>query len=68
MDGLCRMIQMTKENITESIKHIESIVRKIEAIDKNRLKQPQLTLMERRLVALNLSLQLLTIELVKINL
>lgn len=68
MDRLCRMIQMTKENITESIKHIESIVRKIEAIDKNRIKHPQLTLMERRLVALNLSLQLLNIELVKINL
>lgn len=61
------MIEISKDSITESIKQIESIIRKIEAIDKHKLKQPQLTLMERRLIALKLSLQLLNIELDKTN-
>ena len=57
------MIELTKENITESIKQIESIIRKIEAIDNNKLKKQQLTLTERRLVAMKISLQLLNAEL-----
>ncbi len=61
------MIELSKDTIIESIKQIESIVRKIEAIDKNKLKQSQLTLMERRLIAMRLSLQLLNAELGKIS-
>lgn len=61
------MIESSKDTIIESIKQIESIVRKIEAIDKNKLKQSQLTLMERRLIAMRLSLQLLNAELGKIS-
>ncbi|MBN3490259.1 hypothetical protein JV173_01905 [Acholeplasma equirhinis] len=57
------MIELTKENIIESIRQIESIIHKIERIDKNKLKQPQLTLTERRLAALKISLQLLNTEL-----
>lgn len=57
------MIELTKENIIESVRQIESIIHKIERIDKNKLKQPQLTLTERRLVALKISLQLLKTEL-----
>lgn len=57
------MIELTKENITESIRQIESIIRKIEAIDNNKLKKQQLTLTERRLVAMKISLQLLNAEL-----
>lgn len=57
------MIELTKENITESIRQIESIIRKIEAIDNDKLKKQQLTLTERRLVAMKISLQLLNAEL-----
>lgn len=57
------MIELTKESIIESIRQIESIIHKIERIDKNKLKQPQLTLTERRLVALKISLQLLNTKL-----
>lgn len=57
------MIELTKENIIESIRQIELIIHKIELIDKNKLKQPQLTLTERRLVALKISLQLLNTKL-----
>lgn len=57
------MIELTKENIIESIRQFESIIHKIERIDKNKLKQPQLTLTERRLVALKISLQLLNTKL-----
>lgn len=61
------MIELSKDTVIESIKQIESIVRKIEAIDTNKLKQSQLTLMERRLIAMRLSLQLLNAELGKIS-
>lgn len=53
------MIGLTRDNITESIKQIESIIRKIDVIDKNKLKQSQRTLLERRMLALSISLQLL---------
>ena len=61
------MIELTKENIIESIRQIESIIHKIKRIDKNKFKQPQLTLTERRLVALKISLQLLNTELEEIQ-
>lgn len=57
------MIELTKENLIESIKQIESIIRKIDAIDKNNLRQSQKTLLERRVVALTISLQLLNEQL-----
>lgn len=61
------MIELSKDTIIESIKQIKSIVSKIEAIDKNKLRQSQLTLIERRLIAMRLSLQLLNAELEKIS-
>jgi hypothetical protein len=57
------MIELTKEGLIESIKQIESIIRKIDAIDKNNLRQSQKTLIERRVVALTISLQLLNEQL-----
>jgi len=57
------MIELTRENLIESIKQIESIIRKIDAIDKNNLRQSQKTLLERRVVALTISLQLLNDQL-----
>jgi hypothetical protein len=57
------MIELTKENLIESIKQIESIIRKIDAIDKNNLRQSQKTLLERRVVALTISLHLLNEQL-----
>ncbi|HBT59776.1 MAG TPA: hypothetical protein DEA45_03015, partial [Acholeplasmataceae bacterium] len=45
------------------INQIESIIRKIDAIDKNNLRQSQKTLLERRVVALTISLQLLNEQL-----
>jgi len=57
------MIELTKENLIESIKQIESIIRKIDAIDKNNLRQSQKTLLVRRVVALTISLQLLNEQL-----
>jgi len=53
------MVHLTKENVTESIKQIESIIKKMNSIQSDNLKQSQRTLMERRLVALELSLQLM---------
>ena len=57
------MIELTRENLNESINQIESIIRKIDAIDKNNLRQSQKTLLERRVVALTISLQLLNEQL-----
>jgi len=53
------LIDLTKENLTESVKQIESIIKKMRSINSDILKQAQKTLIERRLVALELSLQLM---------
>lgn len=54
------MIDYTQENLIESIKQVESMIRKIETMDSNHLKPSQRTLVHRRLEALKLSLALLT--------
>lgn len=53
------MVDLTKENLTESVKQIESIIKKMSSIQSDNLKQSQRTLMERRMVALELSFQLM---------
>lgn len=61
------MIELTKENLSESINQIESIIKKINAINKDNLKQSQKTLLDRRIIALELSMQLMIEQLNKIN-
>jgi len=58
------MIKLTDDNLKESIKQIESLIRKLKAIDANNLRQSQRTLIERRLLALDISLQLLNEQLI----
>ena len=53
------MIAITNNNLRESIKQIESLIKKTNSIDIGNLKHSQQTLLERRLTALNISLQLL---------
>ena len=57
------MIDLTKENLTESVKQIESIIKKMNSINKENLKPSQKTLVERRLIALEISLELMTEQL-----
>lgn len=59
------MIQLSHENLMESIKQIESILRKIASINQDNLTKSQKTLLERRVLALNISLELLNKELLK---
>ena len=61
------MIDLTKENLTESVKQIELITKKMRLINSDNLKQSQRTLMERRKVALELSLQLMNERLESFN-
>lgn len=53
------MIELTEDNLKESIKQVESMIRKIEAIATENMRQSQKTLIERRLTALKISLDLL---------
>ena len=61
------MIEINRDNLNESIKQIESIINKIKAIDAKNLRQSQRTLLEKRLVALNISLQLMNERLASIK-
>jgi hypothetical protein len=53
------VMKLTVEKLSESIKQIKSIINKINAVNKSRLPKSQRTLIERRLEALSISLQLL---------
>jgi hypothetical protein len=52
-------MKLTVEQLSESIKQVNSIISKINAINKSKLPKSQRTLIERRLEALLISLQLL---------
>ncbi|HHT99439.1 MAG TPA: hypothetical protein GXZ79_05095 [Acholeplasma sp.] len=53
------MKKYTKEDILESIKQVTSMIQKIHAIDTKKLQKAQQTLLKNRLLALQISLELL---------
>ena len=55
----CSSGRLDQRDLTESLKQIESIIKKMNSIQSDNLKQSQRTLMERRMVALELALQLM---------
>ena len=57
------MIDLTKENLAESVKQIESMIKKINFIHKDNLRPSQKTLIEKRLVALEISFKLINEQL-----
>ena len=57
------MIDLTRESLIESIEQIESMIKKMNSIDKDNSNQSESTLNERRLLALELSLQLMNEQL-----
>lgn len=61
------MKKYTKEDILESIKQVTSMIRKIHAIDTKKLQKAQQTLLKNRLLALQISLELLKEKLKELN-
>lgn len=61
------MKKYTKEDILESIKQVTSMIQKIHAIDTKKLQKAQQTLLKKRLLALQISLELLKEKLKELN-
>jgi hypothetical protein len=61
------MKKYTKEDILESIKQVTSMIQKIHAIDTKKLQKAQQTLLKNRLLALQISLELLKEKLKELN-
>lgn len=61
------MKKYTKEDILESIKQVTSMIQKIHAIDTKKLQKAQQTLLKNRLLALQISLELLKEKIKELN-
>lgn len=61
------MSEFTKEELTEAHKALLSTLKKCEKIDKEKLGQSQKTLLERRIKALYIALNLIECEILKID-
>ena len=61
------MKKYTKEDILESIKQVTSMIQKIHAIDTKKLQKAQQTFLKIRLLALQISLELLKEKLKELN-